>query len=162
MNKALYLILVLFILAITFASVYLINREAPPRPFSNELGFTQIYTPKPGGRVFTAMDTSGENCAADGIRFNLANEHTLVDRESTWIFTLNNDINPIYCSDKPWWSPKVGSEGKTGQASGLYEASVPYDGGFHLMRTEGSFLQYHPCSGYQYVNVPPIPQGKPI
>ena len=49
------------------------------------------------------MDTSGENCAADGIRFNLANEHTLVDRESTWIFTLNNDINPIYCTDKPWW-----------------------------------------------------------
>jgi hypothetical protein len=159
MNKAFYIVLFFSILLIIFASVYLINRKAPPLP---QPGFTQIYTPKLGGRVFTAMDTSGENCESGGIRFNLANEHTLVDRESTWIFTLNNDINPIYCSDKPWWSPKVGSEGKTGQASGLYEASVPYDGGFHLMRTEGSFLQYHPCSGYQYVNVPPIPQGKPI
>jgi len=60
MNKAFYLILVLSILAIIFASVYLINRKAPPQPFSNQLGFTQIYTPKPGGRLFTAMDTSGE------------------------------------------------------------------------------------------------------
>jgi hypothetical protein len=74
MNKALYLVLVSSILIIIFASVYLINRKAPPpRPFSNQLAFTQIYTPKPGGRVYTAMDTSGENCAADGIRFNIAN-----------------------------------------------------------------------------------------
>jgi hypothetical protein len=122
MNKALYLVLVLSILAIIFASVYLINRKAPLSPFSNQAEFTQIYTPKPGGRVFTAMDTSGENCAADGIRFNIANEHTLVDRESTWIFTLNN--NPIYCTDKPWWAPKIGSHGDDDQASGLYEASV--------------------------------------
>jgi hypothetical protein len=92
-----------FSILIFSVSVYLINRKATPPPLSNQPGFTQIYTPKPGGRVFTAMDTSGENCAADGIRFNLANEHTLVDRESTWIFTLNNDINPIYCTDKPWW-----------------------------------------------------------
>jgi hypothetical protein len=163
MNKAFYPVLFFSILLIIFASVYLISRKAPsPSPFSNQLSFTQIYTPKPGGRVFTAMYTSGQNCESDSIRFNLANEHTLVDRESTWIFTLNNDINPIYCSDKPWWSPKIGSEGKTGQASGLYEASVPYDGGFHLMRTEGPFLQYNACSGYQYVNVPPMPQGKPI
>ena len=161
MNKSFYIILVVSILAIVFASVYLINRKPAPMPFSNQpSGFTQIYAPKPGGRVFTAMDTSGENCATDGIRFNIANEHTLVDRESTWIFTLNN--NPAPCTDKPWWSPKIGSEGKTGQASGLYEASVPYDGGFHLMRTEGPFLQYHSCSGYEYVNVPAMPQGKPI
>src|ERR687883_1542138 len=133
MNKTLYLVLVLSILAIIFASIYLINRKAPPTPFSNQqTGFTQISTPKPGGRVFTTMDTSGENCATDGIRFNIVNEHTLVDRESTWIFTLNNDINPTYCTDKPWWSPKIGSEGKAGQASGLYEASIPYNGGFHL------------------------------
>src|SRR5918911_4023563 len=163
MNKALYLVLVLSILTIIFVSVYLINRKTPtPRPFSNELGFTQIYTPKPGGRVFTAMDTSGEKCDPDGIRFNIANEHTLVDRESTWIFTLNNDINPIYCTDKPWWAPKVGSHGDDDQASGLYEASVPYSGGFHLMRTEGPFGQFHPCSGYQYADAPPMPQAKPI
>ena len=100
MNKAFYIILVLSILATILASIYLINRKAPPlQPFSNQAEFTQIYTPKPGGRVFTAMDISGENCDPDGIRFNIANEHTLVDRESTWIFTLNN--NPIYCTDKP-------------------------------------------------------------
>jgi hypothetical protein len=139
MNKAFYIVLFFSILLIIFTSVYLINRKAPP-------GFTQIYTPKPGGRVFTAMYTSGENCTPDGIRFNIANEHTLVDRESTWIFTLNNNNNPTYCTDKPWWSPKIGSHGDDDQASGLYEASVPYDGGFHLMRTEGPFLQYHPCS----------------
>src|ERR671932_680477 len=165
MNKALYLILVLSILAIIFVSVvYLINRKAPLSPFSNQAEFTQIYTPKPGGRVFTAMDTSGENCDPDGIRFNIANEHTLVDRESTWIFTLNNNNNNnvTHCTDKPWWSPKIGSHGDDNQASGLYEASVPYDGGFKSMRTEGPHPQYHPCSGYQYANVPPIPQGKPI
>src|SRR5919206_1389816 len=161
MNKALYPALVLSILAIILASVYLINRKAPLQPFSNQQpGFTQIYTPNPGGRVFTAMDTSGEKCAADGIRFNLANKHTLVDRESTWIFTLNN--NPIPCTDKPWWSPKIGSHGDADQASGLYEASVPYDGGFKSMRTEGPHPQYYPCNGYQYVNVASIPLGKPI
>src|ERR1051326_68770 len=138
MNKTFYVILVLSILAIIFASVYLVNRKAPPQPFSNKpSGFTQIYTPKPGGRVFTAMYTSGENCESDGIRFNIANEHTLVDRESTWIFTLNDNNNPTYCTDKPWWSPKIGSHGDEDQASGLYEASVPYDGGFKSMRTEG-------------------------
>jgi hypothetical protein len=47
-------------------SIYLINRKAPPpQPFSNQQGLTQIYTPKPGGRVFTAMQTSGENCESD-------------------------------------------------------------------------------------------------
>src|SRR5919202_4373958 len=111
MNKTFYVILVLSILATIFASVYLINRKAPPTPFSNQQGFTQIYIPKPGGRVFTVMDTSGENCEADGIRFNIANEHTLVDRESTWIFTLNNNNDVIYCTDKPRWSPKLGSHG---------------------------------------------------
>jgi hypothetical protein len=163
MNKAFYIVLVLSILAIIFVSVYLINRKAPsPLPFSNQLGLTQIYTPKPGGRVFTAMDTSGENCDPDGIRFNIANEHTLVDRESTWIFTLNNNNNVTYCTDKPWWSSKIGSHGDDDQTSGLYEASVPYDGGFKSMRTEGPHPQYHSCSGYEYVNVPPIPHGKPI
>jgi|ERR687888_1051773 hypothetical protein len=101
MNKAFYVILFLSILLILFASVYLISRKAAPSPLLLQ-GFTQIYTPKPGGRGFTAMDTSGENCTPDGIRFNIANEHTLVDRESTWIFTLNKN-NPIYCTDKPWW-----------------------------------------------------------
>jgi hypothetical protein len=160
MNKTFYVILFFSILVIIIASVYLINRNIPPQPFSNQSGFTQIYTPKPGGRVFTVMDTSGENCTSDGIRFNIANEHTLVDRESTWIFTLNN--NPINCTDKPWWAPKIGSHGSADQASGLYEASVPYDGGFHLMRTEGPFPQYHSCGGYQHGDVRPMPQGKPI
>jgi hypothetical protein len=162
MNKAFYVVLILSILLILSVSVYLINRKATPQPFSNQPGFTQIYTPKPGDRVFTAMDISGENCESDGIRFNIANEHTLVDRESTWIFTLNKAIDPQSCTDKPWWSPKIGSHGNADQASGLYEASVPYDGGFRSMRTEGPHLQYHPCSGYQHADVPPIPQGKPI
>src|ERR671930_1312791 len=126
MNKAFYAVLFFSILLIIFASVYLINRKAPLPPLSNQPGFTQIYTPKPGGRVFTAMHTSGENCTPDGIRFNIANKYTLVDRESTWIFTLNN--NPISCTDKPWWAPKIGSHGDDDQAAGLYEASVPYDG----------------------------------
>ena len=161
MNRAYYVRLVLSILTIIAASVYIINRKSPPpQPFSNQIGFTQIYTPKPGGMMFTAMQISGENCALDGIRFNLANKHTLVDRESTWIFTLNN--NPAPCTDKPWWAPKIGSHGDDDQAAGLYEASVPYTGGFHLMRTEGPFDQYHQCNGYQYVDVPPMPQGKPI
>jgi hypothetical protein len=162
MNMAFYVVLFFSIVLIFSASLYLINRKAPPppQPLSNQQGFTQIYTPKPGGRVFTAMHTSGENCTPDGIRFNIANEHTLVDRESTWIFTLNN--NPIYCTDKPRWAPKIGSHGDDDQASGLYEASVPYDGGFHLMRTEGPFPQYHPCSGYQNADVPPMPKGKTI
>ena len=121
---------------------------------------SQIYTPKPGGRVFTAMYTSGGNCTSAGIRFNIANDHTLVDRESTWIFTLDN--KPASCTNKPWWAPKIGSHGSRGEPSGLYEASVPYDGGFHLMRTEGPFLQYHPCSGYRYADVPPMPKGKSI
>jgi hypothetical protein len=94
MNKAFYIVLFVSIVLIFLISVYLINRKAPLQPFSNQLGFTQIYTPKPGGRVFTAMDTSGENCESDGIRFNIVNEHTLVDRESTWIFTLNDNNNP--------------------------------------------------------------------
>jgi hypothetical protein len=131
-----------------------------PAPSSPNTG-SQIYTPKPEGRVFTAMNPSGGNCKSDGIRFNIANEHTLVDRESTWIFTLNN--NPQSCTDKPWWSPKIGSHGSTGQASGLYEASVPYSGGFKSMRTEGPHPQYHPCSGYQHASdVPPMPRGTPI
>ena len=108
MNKAFYAILFFSIVLIFSVSVYLINRKAPsPPPLSNQPGFTQIYTPKLGGRVFTAMNISGENCESDGIRFNIANEHTLVDRESTWIFTLNN--NPINCTDKPWWAAKIGS-----------------------------------------------------
>jgi hypothetical protein len=37
------------------------------------------------------MHTSGANYKSAGIRFNIANEHTLVDRESTWIFTLDNN-----------------------------------------------------------------------
>src|SRR5919197_4734622 len=121
MNKAFYVVLFLLIF---FASVYLINRKAPPPPLSNQAGLTQIYTPKPGGRVFTTMDISGENCDPDGIRFNIANEHTLVDRESTWIFTLNNNNNNnvTHCTDKPWWSPKIGSHGDDDQSSGLYEA----------------------------------------
>ena len=160
MNKALYLVLVLSILAIIFASVYLINRKAPLPPLSNQPGFTQIYTPKPGGRILTAMDTSGENCAADGIRFNIANEHTLVDRESTWIFTLNN--NPIYCTDKPWWAPKIGHMVMMIKLQDCMKHLFPYDGGFHLMRTEGLFDRYHPCVGYQHADVPPMPQGKPI
>src|SRR5215217_441603 len=161
MNKAFYAILFSSILVIIIASVYVINRNIlPPQPFSNQSSFTQIYTPKPGGRVFTAMDTSGENCGSDGIRFNIANEHTLVDRESTWIFTLNN--NPMYCTDKPWWAPKIGSHGDDDQLSGLSDGSVPYDGGCHLMRTEGPLPQYHSCSGYQHADVPPMPEGKPI
>jgi hypothetical protein len=164
MNKIFYIVLfVSIVLIFSVSVVYLINRKAPSQPFSNQqTGFTQIYTPKPGGRVFTAMDTSGENCDSDGVRFNIANEHTLVDRESTWIFTLNNNNNPESCTDKPWWSPKIGSHGDDDQSSGLYEASVPYDGGFKSMRTEGPHPEYHPCSGYEYVNVPPIPHGKPI
>src|SRR5919197_5261996 len=138
MNKAFYLVLFFSIVLIFSVSVYLIiNRKAPPPPLSNQPGFTQIYTPKPGGRVFTAMDTSGENCASDGIRFNLDNKYTLVDRESTWIFTLNN--NPTPCTDKPWWAPKIGSHGDDDQAAGLYEASVPYDGGFHLSEQKDHF-----------------------
>jgi hypothetical protein len=121
---------------------------------------SQIYTPKPGGAVFTVMNTTGRNCKSAGIRFNIANEHTLVDRESTWIFTLDND--PASCTNKPWWSPKIGSHGSTDEPSGLYEASVPYIGGFHLMRTEGPHPQYYLCSGYQHANVPPMPKGKPI
>ena len=124
------------------------------------LSSSQIYTPKSEGRVFTAMYTSGGNCTSAGIRFNIANENTLVDRESTWIFTLDN--NPASCTNKPWWAPKIGSHGTMGEGSGLYETSVPYSGGFHLMRTEGPFLKYHPCSGYQHGNVPPMPKGKPI
>src|ERR687885_1503623 len=162
MNKAFYIVLFFSILLIFLASVYLINRKAQLPPFSNQVGFTQIYTPKLGGRVFTAMHTSGENCASDGIIFNIANEHTLVDRESTWIFTLNKDINPQSCTDKPWWSPKIGSHGDADQASGLYEASVPYDGGFKSIRTEGPFPHYHQCSGYQHADVPAMPEGKPI
>src|SRR5919198_3986691 len=133
MNKAFYIVLFFSIVLIFSVSVYLINRKAPsPPPLSNQPGFTQIYTPKLGGRVFTAMNISGENCESDGIRFNIANEHMLVDRESTWVFTLNNDPKP--CTDKPWWAPKIGSHGDDDQASGLYEASVPYDGGFKSMR----------------------------
>src|SRR5215831_19635416 len=155
MNKAFYIVLFLSILLIFSVSVYyLIYRKAPSHPFSNQAQFTQIYTPKAGGRVFTAMDASGEDCDSDGIRFNIANEHTLVDRESTWIFILNNDNNPTHCTDKPWWSPKIGSHGDADQASGLYEAPVPYDGGFKSVRTEGPHPEYHPCIGYQYTDVP--------
>jgi hypothetical protein len=125
-----------------------------------ETGTEQIYTPKPGGRVFTEMNPSGGNCKSDGIRFNIANEHSLVDRESTWIFTLDND--PASCTDKPHWSPKIGSHGSTGEGSGLYEASVPYSGGFKSMRSEGPHPQYHSCSGYSHGDVPPMPKGKPI
>jgi hypothetical protein len=119
-----------------------------------------IYTPLPGGRIKTKENTSGGNCVSDGIRFNIANDRTLVDRETTWVFTLNN--NPASCTDKPWWSPKIGSHGSTGEGSGLYEASVPYSGGFKAMRSEGPHPQYHSCSGYQHGDVPPMPQGKPI
>src|ERR687887_341558 len=142
MNKVFYIVLFVSIVLVFSVSVYLINRKAP-----QVITSSQIYTPKPGGRVFTTMNISGENCESDGIRFNIVNDHTLVDRESTWIFTLNKN-NPI-CTDKPWWAPKIGSHGSADQASGLYEASVPYDGGFHLMRTEGPSLQYHSCGGYQ-------------
>jgi hypothetical protein len=71
MNKAFYIVLFVSIALVLSASVaYLIIRKPPPpQPFSNQQGFTQIYTPRPGGRVFT----SGENCDPDGIRFNIAN-----------------------------------------------------------------------------------------
>jgi hypothetical protein len=131
---------------------------SPPPPPEN--GTEQIYTAKPGGRVLTKMNPSGGNCKSDGIRFNIANQRDLVDRESTWIFTLNND--PKSCTDKPWWSPKIGSHGSTGEGSGLYEASVPYSGGFKSMRTEGPHPQYHSCSGYTHGDVPAMPKGKPI
>jgi hypothetical protein len=136
-----------------------VKRSGSVTPPPGENG-ALIYTPKPAGRVFTTMNPSGGNCKSDGIRFNIANDHTLVDRESTWVFTLNNDA--ASCTDKPWWSPKIGSHGSTGEGSGLYEASVPYSGGFKSMRTEGPHPQYHQCTGYQHGNVPPMPQGKPI
>jgi hypothetical protein len=122
--------------------------------------FTHIYTPKAGGRVFTAMNPSGGICKSDGIRFNIANQYSLVDRETTWIVTLNN--NPSACTDKPWWSPKIGSHGSTGVASGLYEASGPYAGGFKSMRSEGPHPEYHSCSGYIHGNVPVMPKAKPV
>jgi hypothetical protein len=128
----------------------------PPPPTDTE----QIYTPLPGGRVFTKMNPSGSNCDQSGIRFNLVNEHTLVDRESTWIFTLDND--PLSCTTNDHWSPKIGSHGSTGEGSGLYECSVPYSGGFKSCRSEGPHPQYHACSGYQHGDVPPMPKGKPI
>jgi hypothetical protein len=131
---------------------------SPPPPPEN--GTEQIYTPLPGGRVFTKMNPSGSNCDQSGIRFNLVNEHTLVDRESTWVFTLDND--PLSCTTNDHWSPKIGSHGSTGEGSGLYEASVPYKGGFKSMRTEGPHPQYHSCSGYSHGDVPPMPKGKPI
>ena len=131
---------------------------SPPPPPEN--GTEQIYTAKPGGRVFTKMNPSGSNCDQSGIRFNLVNEHTLVDRESTWVFTLDND--PLSCTTNDHWSPKIGSHGSTGEGSGLYEASVPYKGGFKSMRSEGPHPQYHPCSGYSHGDVPPMPKGKPI
>jgi Bacterial Ig domain/PKD domain len=134
-----------------------VNRVTQPPPSGN---FTEIYTPKPGGRVLTKMNPSGGNCASDGIRFNIANDRDLVNRESIWIFNLNND--PAPCTDKPWWSPKIGSHGSTGEGSGLYEASVPYSVGFKSMRTEGPHPQYHACSGYSHADVPPMPKGKPI
>ncbi|HJT48897.1 MAG TPA: PKD domain-containing protein, partial [Nitrososphaeraceae archaeon] len=132
----------------------------PPPPPPSQNGTEMIYTPLPGGRIKTKENTSGGNCVSDGIRFNIANDRTLVDRETTWVFTLNN--NPASCTDKPWWSPKIGSHGSTGEGSGLYEASVPYSGGFKAMRSEGPHPQYHSCSGYQHGDVPPMPQGKPI
>jgi hypothetical protein len=131
---------------------------SPPPPPEN--GTEQIYTPLPGGRVFTKMNPSGSNCDQSGIRFNLVNEHTLVDRESTWIFTLDND--PLSCTTNDHWSPKIGSHGSTGEGSGLYECSVPYSGGFKSCRSEGPHPQYHACSGYQHGDVPPMPKGKPI
>src|SRR5919199_382279 len=140
-----------------------VKRSTTPGPGpgpGNGTTAEQIYTPLPGGRVFTKMNENGGQCKSDGIRFNLANEHTLVDRESTWIFTLNND--PRTCTDKPWWSPKVGSHGTTGEGSGLYECSVPWSGGFKSCRTEGPHPSYHSCSGYQHGNVPPMPKGKPV
>jgi hypothetical protein len=141
-----------------YKAIFVPGPPAPPP--GNGTTAEQIYTPKPGGRVFTKMNPNGANCKSDGIRFNLANEHTLVDRESTWIFTLNND--PRTCTDKPWWSPKVGSHGSTGEGSGLYECSVPWSGGFKSCRTEGPHPSYHSCSGYQHGQVPPMPKGKPV
>jgi hypothetical protein len=122
--------------------------------------FTHIYTPKTGGRVFTAMNPSGGICKSDGIRFNIANQYSLVDRETTWIVTLNN--NPASCTTSTWWSPKIGSHGSTGVASGLYEASGPYAGGFKSMRSEGPHPDYHSCSGYIHGNVPVMPKAKPV
>jgi hypothetical protein len=122
--------------------------------------FTEIYAPKTGGRVFTAMNPSGGICKSDGIRFNIANQYSLVDRETTWIVTLNN--NPSACTSSTWWSPKIGSHGSTGVASGLYEASGPYAGGFKSMRSEGPHPDYHSCSGYIHGNVPVMPKGIPV
>jgi hypothetical protein len=132
---------------------------ATPPPTAVSAGAT-IYPSGGKGRVKTAMNQSGGQCASAGIRFNISNDKDLVNRETTFIFTVTKGHQG--CTDKPYYAPEAGSHGDVGQASCQYIPAVNYAGGLHNMRAEGPHLTYKACSGFGKAAIPALPVGKPI
>jgi hypothetical protein len=129
----------------------------PPGPIPT--GNLRIYKPKVGGRIKSKVNVSGSMADQSGIRYNIANDHDLVERESTWYGKVTKFSN----STNDHVSPKIGSHGSTGEGCCLLEASVDWAGSVAHMRTEGPHPNYHQCNGGQtFGAVPAIPLNKDI
>jgi hypothetical protein len=119
----------------------------------------QIYQAKTGGRVKTVMNESGSQGASSGIRYNFANDHDLVDREFTAVFTVNAVVDHTH----DHWSVKCGSHGSTGEGCALYEIQQPWSSGTGKYQVESPHPDYHSCcSSYKTYPVPALPMGKRI
>ena len=118
----------------------------------------QIYKAKPGGRIFTVMNDTGGNCQSDGIRWNFEfNDCHVYNRETTFLCTVEN--NPNSCTDKPHWSPKIGSHDHSDSSATLVECSFDWDGGGGGFRTETGNSNYNGCSGGHHGTIPKVPYG---
>jgi hypothetical protein len=123
---------------------------------------TQIYTAKTGGYTRNTFDTSGGPAASDGLRFNIDGKADVVNRETTYVFTVTNE--PTKFTDKPTITIKAGSHGKKGETCQLYEARYNWDNGPQDCRTEGPHPSYHSCnkSAYVLTKGPKFPRNKKV
>lgn len=122
------------------------------------------YKAKVGGYKQTKIDTQQGDCEGDGKRYNIANKKDCINYHAYWYMTLTKEVTSS-CTDKPWWSPKVGSHGSSGEPSFLSEASIFWKGGFKGARMEGPHGTYksYPDSAVKAMkDVPKMPVGKQV
>lgn len=122
------------------------------------------YAAKPGGYKQTKIDTQQGDCEGDGKRFNIANKKDVINYHAYWFMTLIKEVTSS-CTDKPWWSPKLGSHGSSGEPSYLIEASTFWKGGLKGVRMEGphgTYKSYPDTAVKAMKDVPKMPVGKQI